>query len=223
MTALAAPKSAVGDADAAAISARERQRIAHDLHDGLGQLLGGIALKAQSLCETLTEEHSSHAPEACEIVRLMNEAVSHTRLIARDLDPVVPPAQPFAAALTRLARDTSRLFRKATCEYVGDPTLTTDSPHAAQHLFRVAQEAINNALRHGKATHITLSLEDERDALLLTIRDNGSGIDERKNSSGIGIRIMKHRLNSVGGTFDLRAGEGGGVVVTCRVPHARPS
>lgn len=207
------------DAEVAAASARERQRIAHDLHDGLGQLLAGLALKAQSLQETLTEKGLPEAEEAAALVRLANEATAHTRLLARGLDPVVPPTETFAAALAKLARDTSRLFRQVTCEFHGDLALTTASPHAAQHLFRVAQEAINNALRHGKATRIDLDLASDATALVLTISDNGSGLVQREKSSGIGIRIMNHRLNSIGGTFELAAGAAGGVTVTCRLPH----
>ncbi len=202
----------------AAASAREQQRIAHDLHDGLGQLLAGLALKAQSLHESLAEKALPEAAEAADLVKLANEATAHTRLLARGLDPVVPPTETFATALARLARDTSRLFRQVTCEFSGDPALTTASPHAAQHLFRVAQEAINNAIRHGKATRLALVLASDAAALTLTIRDNGGGLSQRE-SSGIGIRIMKHRLNSIGGTFDLVPGTESGVIVTCRLPH----
>jgi len=155
-------------------------------------------------------------------VRLANEATAHTRLLARGLDPVVPPTETFATALARLARDTSRLFRQVRCEFHGDPALTTASPHAAQHLFRVAQEAINNALRHGKATQINLALATDARELVLTISDNGRGLGDRETSSGIGIRIMKHRLNSIGGTFDLVEGNAGGITVICRLPNTAP-
>lgn len=219
---MSAERSNPSDAEVAAASARERQRIAHDLHDGLGQLLAGLALKAQSLHETLAAQNRPEAVDAADLVSLANEATAHTRLLARGLDPVVPPAETFAAALAKLARDTSRLFRQVTCEFQGDLALTIASAHAAQHLFRVAQEAINNALRHGKATRITIALASDAAALVLTITDNGTGLGQREQSSGIGIRIMNHRLSSIGGTFALAPGANGGVCVTCRLPHTAP-
>lgn len=213
------PQNPNADAEAASASARERQRIAHDLHDGLGQLLAGMALKAQSLHESLLEKSLPEAAEAADLVRLANEATAHTRMVARGLDPVVPPTETFAAALVKLARDTTRLFRQVQCEFSGDPALTIASANASQHLFRVAQEAINNAIRHGKATRIVLALVSDAAALTLTIRDNGCGLAQRGESSGIGIRIMKHRLASIGGDFDLVSGPEGGATVTCRLPH----
>lgn len=112
------------DAALASASARERQRIAHDLHDGFGQLLGGIALKAQSLSESLQEKSPAQAAEAVDIARLVNEALAHTRLLVRGLDPVLLPTETFATMLAKLARNTERLFRGVACSFAGDPALT---------------------------------------------------------------------------------------------------
>lgn len=210
----------LSDTEVTAVSDRERQRIAHDLHDGLGQLLGGIALKAQALHETLAEKALVEAGAAAEIAALVNEALAQTRLLVRGLDPAAVATETLAAMLAKLASNTERLFRIA-CTFDGDRDLTLASAEATQQLFRVAQEAINNALRHGKATAIGLLLSaDERD-VTLTISDNGLGLTQQAPpSSGIGLRIMSHRLASLGGDFKMAAGAERGTVVRCRFPQA---
>jgi signal transduction histidine kinase len=209
------------DAEVAA-SERERRRISHDLHDGLGQLLGGIALKAEVLRQMLAEQALPEAEAAAEIVKLANEATAQTRLLARELDPVVPVHVPFAVSLTKLATDTERLFRGVACRLTGDSALVIESAHTAQHLFRIAQEALNNAIRHGRATRIEIGFAADAREIQLEIRDNGTGLTKRGTVSGIGLRIMKHRANALGGTLDIVPGETGGTRVQCRVPLTPP-
>jgi len=201
---------------------RERQRISHDLHDGLGQLLGGIALKAEVLRQTLAEQAHPEAEAAAEIVKLANEATSQTRLLARGLDPAVPTHVPFSVSLTRLAADTERLYRGVACRLTGDSTRVIESAHTAQHLFRIAQEALTNAVRHGRATRIEIHLTADARDIQLEIRDNGIGVAQRALGSGIGLRIMKHRANALGGSLDVVPGKTGGTVVHCRVPLTAP-
>ena len=216
--------SSLHDAELASVSARERQRIAHDLHDGLGQLLGGIALKAQALSETLQEKSPAEAGEAVEIARLVNEALAHTRILVRGLDPVLLPSETFATMLAKLTRNTERLFRGVKCSFSADPALTLDSVTVAQHLFHVVQEAINNAIRHGKATRIEVEITSDDHTLTLLVRDNGKGMGNgREPSSGIGLRIMSHRVHSLGGIFHTESGEDGGTVVRCHIPLTLPA
>lgn len=207
------------DQEIAEIMARERQRIGHDLHDGLGQLLGGIALKAQVIYETLDEQHRPEAADLREIVRLTNEAIGQTRLLARSLDPVVPAEKSFATVLEKLASETSRLFR-VQCAYVGHTGLSLESASVSEHLFRVAQEAINNALRHGRASCIELDFQLNQEKAVMSVRDDGLGLAQRpQHSSGIGIRIMQHRLNAIGGTFTIEPRQPRGCLVQCRIPR----
>jgi hypothetical protein len=217
--------AAHADLDAEVLAGeRERQRIAHDLHDGLGQLLGGIALKAEVLRQTLAEKSLPEAEAAGELVKLANEATAQTRLLARGLDPTVPTHVPFAVSLKKLAADTERLFRGVTCRLTGDPALVIESAHTAEHLFRIAQEALNNAIRHGRATRIEIALAADACEIQLEIHDNGTGVAQRGTISGIGLRVMKHRANALGGTLDLSPGKTGGTLVQCRVPlHPPPA
>jgi len=209
------------DAEMAA-SERERQRIAHDLHDGLGQLLGGIALKAEVLRQTLAEQALPEAEAAAELVKLANEATAQTRLLARGLDPAVPAHVPFAASLAKLASDTERLFRGVVCRCTGDPAFALESPHTAEHLFRIAQEAIHNAIRHGRATRVDIGVAADLREITLEVRDNGRGIAPSALASGIGLRVMKHRANALGGSLDILPGEAGGTLVRCRAPLVPP-
>lgn len=216
------PAPATSVAAEALASERERQRISHDLHDGLGQLLGGLALKAEVLRQILAEKSLPEAESAAEIVKLASEATAQTRLLARGLDPTVPAHVPFALSLSKLASDTERLFRGVRCRLTGDSTLVVESHHTAEHLFRIAQEALHNAIRHGRATKIEIHLAAAAGEITLDIKDNGTGIKQREAASGIGLRIMKHRANALGGVLDISSGETGGTQVRCRVPLTPP-
>jgi len=204
-------------------SERERQRISHDLHDGLGQLLGGIALKAEVLRQILAEKSLPEAEAAAEIVKLASEATAQTRLLARGLDPSVPAHVPFGLSLSKLAADTERLFRGVSCRSMGDSAMLIESRHTSEHLFRIAQEALNNAIRHGRSTKIEIHFGAAAGEITLEIRDNGTGIAQREMTSGIGLRIMKHRTNALGGVLEILPGDPRGTVVRCRVPIAPPS
>lgn len=206
------------NAEITTISARERQRMAHDLHDGLGQLLGGIALKLRSLHQTLAEAARPEAEEAADLVQLIKEAMGQTRLLAAGLDPGLQPAPGLSAALAKLAGDTQRLFR-VPCHFHHTGGAENASAAVVEQFFRVAQESIHNAIRHGRATHIDLELSVEGAEAVLLIRDNGAGLVQRCDpKSGIGLRIMKHRAESLGGSTHLEDGPDGGTLVRCRAP-----
>lgn len=211
----------LNDAEVAKISERARQRIAHDLHDGLGQLLGGIALKLQALHESLAEKESPQAAETADLVALVNEALAQTRLLSRGLDPVLPAAASLSHSLAKLARDTARLFRGVECHFSQITAPLDESPITAEHLFRVAQEAINNAIRHSKATRIELHLRRARSGVELRIRDNGRGLP-RNHVRGTGIRVMQERALAVGAALQIGAverGKGTEVALAIEVPE----
>jgi PAS domain S-box-containing protein len=200
----------------------ERRRIGHDLHDGLGQILAGIALKTQALQESLVAEESSQAQESGDIVRLVNDSIRQTRTLARGLDPVDAEANGLPAALQTLAVQTEYLFR-VQCNYeTSTNRLAVDAP-TGMALYRIAQEAIHNAVTHGHASQIDLKLEEIGKELRLRIRDNGKGFDAvAKAGSGMGLRIMKYRANSVGGRLSLHSPDGKGTEVECVVSRQLP-
>jgi len=200
------------------ISANERRRIGHDLHDGLGQHLAGTAFKAKALEELLAGESSQHAEEAAKLVNLINEGISQTRALAQGLDPVDLELAGLPAALQKLAGQTAGQFH-LTCDFhCNQERLNLGSP-AGQALFRIAQEGIHNAITHGNAKHIVIALDAGDDTLCLSIRDKGGGFQVQENhTSGMGLRIMRYRALSIGGHLTIHSQAGVGTDVVCTVP-----
>ncbi len=201
------------------ISANERRRIGHDLHDGLGQHLAGTAFKAKALEEVLAGESSPHAKGVGELVNLINDAISQTRGLAQGLDPVDLEMAGLPAALKKLAVQTTEQFR-LTCDFsCNRERLDFQSP-VGLAFFRIAQEAIHNAISHGKATHIAIALEAESDNLCMMIRDNGSGFQVQENlMTGMGLRIMRYRAHAIGGSFTIRSKTNSGTEIVCIAPQ----
>jgi len=195
----------------------ERRRIGQDLHDGLGQILAGIALKTQVLKETLAADGSNQASEAEAIVRLVNDSIRQTRMLARGLDPVEAEANGLPAALQSLAVQTEYLFRVTCTCRSSNPSLIIKAP-TGMALYRITQEAIHNAATHGQARQIDIQLEAVGTQVSLRIRDNGKGFTpDATSGTGMGLRIMRYRANSVGGILTIHSA-GHGTEVECTVP-----
>jgi PAS domain S-box-containing protein len=203
------------------ISDREQRRIGQDLHDGLCQHLAGIELMSQVLEQKLARRSKAAAARAGDIAKNIREAIGHTRLLARGLSPITLESEGLMSALQELASSTQKLFGvvcKLDCE---PPVLVRDYP-AATHLFRLAQEAVSNAIKHGKAKRILIRLKAERGRMILSIIDNGSGFPAQiLKSKGMGLRIMQSRVGMIGGTlaFERNAGGGASVTVTVSAPN----
>ena len=199
-------------------SEREQRRIAEDLHDGLGQQLAGISCLSDTLKQNLAERASPDAATAARISKLLDSAVAQTRTLARGLYPVAPEPSGLITCLKELAENISDLF-KVTCLFdCPEPVLIEDNA-VATHLCRIAQEAVTNALKHGRAQRVEIGLSSTPEQIILTVRDNGVGF--RKNESlqrGLGLRIMNYRAGMIGGTFAIQKKTGGGTEVICTVP-----
>ncbi len=197
------------------ICAREQRRIAYDLHDGVGQQLVGIALCAKLLEEQLRGERPSEANKAGMIVKLVNDAARQARLTARTLEGADGVGD-LKTALQSLAISVSRNCSvKATVTAEGS-SLPISPPVAAQ-LYRIAQEAVHNAVQHGAAREVQINLAFNHEVMVLTIRDNGKGFDSNANGNGMGLRIMRYRAQCIGGSCDVQSSSEG-TVVRCRVP-----
>ncbi len=197
------------------ISNREQQRIGHDLHDGVCQQLAGIAYRVDILADQLQEKHVSEAPEAERIGVLVNEAITQTRSVARGLFPVHLEESGLVLALEDLAANATNLF-KIKCDFAGDGPAPALENGVAAHLYYIAQEAVLNAVKHGKAAHVTLSLKHTGGRYELSIQDNGAGFDPGNGSSkGMGVRIMQYRARTIGATLDLKSAPGNGTRITC--------
>jgi two-component system sensor kinase FixL len=198
------------------ISARERRRIGDDLHDGLGQYLAGIAVKAKILAEDLAAS-SPHKSKAEKLVRLIDNAIQQARTVARGLDPIEVEANGLVPALERLAHETEELFR-VVCTLRCDLPVLPVSKSMALHLYRIAQEAINNAIRHGKAGRLEIALATVPTHLRFRIKDDGSGFRiGAARREGIGLRIMQYRANVIGGVLTIQSRPDRGTEVQCLV------
>jgi PAS domain S-box-containing protein len=200
------------------VSAREQRRIGEDLHDGLGQHLTGIAFMSKVLESKL---HEKSLPESCDaekIVKLVNEAINKTRELSRGLLPVVSDAHGLMSALTRYAEEMQDLFQ-ITCRFeCGEPVLLYDV-NAATHLYHIAREAVNNAIKHGNPSHVVIGLFAKNGEGTLSVQDDGEGISETSsNHAGMGLNIMNYRANMVGGSLDIRRNFTGGTSVVCLFP-----
>jgi PAS domain S-box-containing protein len=196
------------------ISEREQRRIGQDLHDGLCQHLAGIELMSQVLEQKLIRRSKAAAAKAAGIAKNVRDAIGHTRLLARGLSPVTLESEGLMSALHELALNTKKIFHVA-CRFECDPPVLVQDYPAATHLFRLAQEAVSNAIKHGKAGRILIRLKEERGRLALSIIDNGRGFPvEMPKSKGMGLRIMQSRAGMIGGTLAIGRNAGGGTSVT---------
>jgi two-component system CheB/CheR fusion protein len=200
------------------ISEREQRRIGQDLHDGLGQHLTGIAFMAKVQEQKLAERQVPEAADAARIVQFVNDAILKTRELARGLLPVVADAHGLMSALNLYASEIEDLFGIACWFQCEDPVLIHDAPMAT-HLYHIAQEAVNNAIKHGHAKTILIRLFAGEHEGTLLIRDDGLGIERPLGPhTGVGMHIMNYRAGMIGGTLEVRRDQAKGTIVTCRFP-----
>jgi PAS domain S-box-containing protein len=201
------------------VSERERRRIGHDLHDGLGQHLTGIELMAQALEQKLTSKSLPESASAAKIAQHVRDAIRQAKSLARGLSPVELDVNGLMSALQELATNTSEMFR-VRCIFQCSADVPSKDPVVATHLFRIAQEAVTNAVKHGKASQIDIELAYADQELLLVVRDNGQGMQSNSSStSGMGLRIMNYRAAVIGGHLSMEKNEPhGGLLVICAVP-----
>ncbi len=200
------------------ISDREQRRIGQDLHDGLGQHLAGIELMSQVLEQNLaTKNLPAEAARAGALAKHVRDAISQARSLARGLAPVVLESEGLMSALQELAESTERVFG-VRCRFQCDKPVPIHDPKAANHLYRIAQEAVSNAMKHGRAKTTVIALESVQRRVRMTIRDDGKGLPKViPRHKGMGLRIMQYRASMINGTLTV-APDAHGTVVTCSIP-----
>ena len=196
------------------ISSREQRRIGHDLHDGVCQQLAAIAYRLDILGEQLQEKAVPESAEAERIGVLLNQAVQQTRGVARGLFPVRLDESGLESALEELAANTSNLFR-IQCQFSSVKPFPFVEPAVSLHLYYIAQEAVSNAAKHGKASNVIIAVTRVRDHFTLCIQDNGSGFQmPGTGATGMGVRIMRYRARMIGSILDLKSMPNQGTQVT---------
>jgi signal transduction histidine kinase len=205
------------------VSEREQRRIGHDLHDSLCQHLTGTALVGQVLREKLEAEARPEAVDAGKVVDLVTEGISLARGMARGIYPVDMAAEGLMAAFRELSANVNK-WGKVTCVFEQDSPVLIEDATAATHLYRIAQEAVTNAIRHGKAKHIIIALSEQKGRVTLTVEDDGVGLPEGwQRGKGLGTRIMAHRAAMVGGDFEIDLNPTGGTFVKCSCSVTTPT
>src|SRR4051794_36859429 len=169
------------------ISDAERRRIGQDLHDGLGQTLTGVAFLSKALQQRLANKQLAEASDATKIASLVSESIGQTRALAKGLAPVGLEDGGLVSALTQLANSTAGVFN-IRCVCRCDPHIEFNDLPIASHLYRIAQESVHNAIRHGKATDVQVKLDADDGTLRLSIDDNGIGITPRPDHGGMGLQ-----------------------------------
>jgi PAS domain S-box-containing protein len=200
------------------ISAREQRRIGQDLHDGLGQHLTGIAFMAKVHESKLAQKEMIDASDAAKIVKLVNEAIHKTRVLARGLLPVVSDAQGLMSALQLWAGEVEDLFG-ISCRFKCETAVLIHDDSMATHLYHIAQEAVNNAIKHGHAQNILIRLVAEGRWGTLQITDDGVGIaHDLGNTQGMGLHIMSYRAEMISGRLQVKPNMARGTSVSCVFP-----
>jgi signal transduction histidine kinase len=201
---------------------REQHRFGTDLHDGLGQELTGLALLLSALTNTARASHSPHVADleqACEVAR---HTAQSCQTIARGLSPIGPAEGGLIGALRDLVARLKGRSGPSVDISVNEVSRLGLSAAASDHLYRIAQEAIQNALKHAHANTIKVTLDVEREHVRLEIRDDGGGVKEVTGGArGLGLRTMQYRASMIGARFEIAPFRPSGTRVICDCPHVR--
>ncbi len=206
------------------VSTAEQERIGHEIHDSIGQELTGLAMLAGGLERRLAAAgHTEEAASAAQLQGHLQATLKEVRAFAHGLAPVDIDPEGLVDALVDLV-EWVKHTSGVECRYRGSRKVPVEDSVTALHLYRLAQEALQNAIKHGAPTRVDLSLERGPESLVLTVRDNGKGIDiPEKRRRGLGLHIMRYRAGIMGGKCVIRRAEAGGTLVCCTVPLVRPA
>jgi PAS domain S-box-containing protein len=197
------------------VTDREQARIGQDIHDGLCQQLVGAAFNVELLREDLSAKGQPESERTRKIAALLSNAIIQARNLARGLYPIKLEAEGLCPALQELAVNATTEFAIACAVECAQPVAVPDVA-VTMHLYRIAQEAVNNALKHARATRIVIRLAVEGGKVRLSVSDDGVGMAvETPDHHGMGLHIMKYRAAMIGGTLTIKPGDSGGTIISC--------
>jgi len=198
-----------------AISEREQRRIGQELHDSVGQQLTGIAFLAKALQQRIAEKSLEEAAAAAEITELANQATDQTRALARGLHPVNLQAGSLVSALQELAVTTQHLF-DISCTLESRWPAQPGDDEVSANIYRIVQEAVNNAVKHGKPRNVWIRLVNRNSKSVIIVENDGLDFPvDALEQTGLGLRIMGHRAEMINGSLDIRKRAEGGAIVSC--------
>jgi len=198
---------------------QQQRRIAHELHDSLGQELTGLGFLAKSLVRSMEGTEGSEA--AGRVKDGIERALEQLRGIAKGVMPVEPEAEGLMSALQHLAATLEKMCG-VPCRFDCPAPVKVARHQVASHLYRIAQEAATNAMKHAKPKAVTISLSSNATGLLLRVEDDGIGLPDReeKLQGGSGLRIMKYRAAALGAELTFASRSPSGTIVTCSLPYS---
>lgn len=197
------------------IADREQRRIGQDLHDGLGQQLTAIELMCQSLRSDLQEASPEVKEQLSAMSGFLRQAITQTRSLAHGLTAFMLDASGLQGALAELVDSTDKLGR-VKCRFICQAPVRLKDRETAGHLYRIAQEALNNALKHAHATEITVTLAERSGSVILRVSDDGVGLPKTPTGgNGVGLQVMLHRAATIGATLTVDSKRSKGLTVTC--------
>lgn len=199
------------------IAEREQSRLGQDLHDGLGQELAGISLLSNALANDLHSASHPSAEAAANIAKYTNNSIDSARMLARGLYPIELSRRGLLFALEDLA-DLTRLRTSISCELRSFGTFPQLEQSTEIHLYRIVQESIGNAIKHGKATQITIDCAKGGDDYIIAVTDNGTGFIPNPDRSGMGLHLMDYRARLIGARIKITRPAAGGCRVACHLP-----
>lgn len=204
-----------------AISDHEQTRIGIELHDGLGQQLTALELMCSALKGDIEKTAPALAEQITRISQYLREAVGQTRSLARGMAPVKLEISGLSDALADLAQRTAE-FGRVSCIFEDRSSVVLKNISAARDLYRIAQESVNNAVKHAQAKEILIRLDNDNSSIRLEISDDGKGFPRSKKApQGMGLQVMKHRASMIGANLKVDCKPGKGVKVTCVLPLER--
>jgi signal transduction histidine kinase len=197
------------------IAESEQRRIGHDLHDSLGQHLTATALAGKILAKRLASKAAVEPAMAEHLVVMVEEAIDMTRNLAQTLHPIGLGADGLEVGLLNLAASLSTAFN-VSCRFQNSGTVVSTDHKVAIHLYRIAQESASNAIRHGRARNIAISLDATSKSLMLAVTDDGTGLPaDARTKKGMGLRIMDYRADMIGARFEIQNLPAGGARAVC--------
>jgi signal transduction histidine kinase len=204
------------------ISTAEQERIGREIHDGIGQQLTALTMLASSAERSLTAaQRPDEARIVAGLVSHLQDTLAQTRALARGLAPVEIDPQGLVAALSDLTEYVSR-SSGVSCRFVADEVIEVGDDGLATHLYRIAQEALHNAVRHGAPRSIEVRLDQENREIILSVYDDGIGIQPTATpTSGVGIHFMRYRAGIIGGRLTIERAAQGGTLIRCACPTVR--
>ncbi|MFP4379719.1 MAG: PAS domain S-box protein [Candidatus Sumerlaeia bacterium] len=202
------------------ITEQERERIGQELHDGICQQLTGVMCLSTALRDSMPEDAGELQSQARDIENLVEETIQQTRALVKGLSPVKREPNGLLYALEDLAASVRKNFG-VECLFQHDRGIEFHNHHAATQLYRIVQEALQNAIRHGHASRLEIRLRKEEEQLILEVEDNGSGFDFDKATKGMGLNLMRHRADKINAHFlSVRQASKGGIRVTCALDYS---